>query len=55
VTVTFSQRRLLAAETWTAGWPERGATARDGKIDFADAREPVVRRRNVGSLKPNAG
>jgi len=38
LTVTFSQRRLLAAETWTAGWPKRGATARDGEIDFAGAR-----------------
>jgi len=33
LTATFSQRRLLAAKTRTAGWPKRGATARDGKID----------------------
>jgi len=49
--VTFPKRRLLAAETWTAGWPKRGATARNGEIDFADARGLALCRRKVRLLK----
>jgi hypothetical protein len=55
LTATFPQRRLLAVETWTAGWPKRGATARDGKIDIMAARETAVRRCSVGSSDFNAG
>jgi len=31
---------------WTAAWPERRAIARNGKIQFADAREPAMCRRH---------
>jgi len=55
LTATFSVRRLLALETWTAGWPAGGATAFAGESISRTLESRQCASATFGSLKLNTG
>jgi len=55
LTVTFPGRRLLAPETWTAGWPIGGATAPGGESISRTLESWQCAGATFGSLKIATG